>query len=116
MNETILIADDIADIRTTVRAVLEKEGYRVIEAATADEALKKARTANPKLIVMDIMMPGTPVGEIVKQIKNIPIIYLSAVRVSDTEKKELKQNGIADFIEKPFDIRELVQSVKKHLP
>ena len=63
---------------------------------------------------MDIMMPGTPVREVIKKIKSTKIAYLSVVRTSEAEKEELVgQKNIVDFIQKPFDIKDLIKRVKK---
>jgi len=63
---------------------------------------------------MDIMMPGTPVKEIIPKITNTKIAYLSVVRTSEAEKEDLmKSKNIVDFIQKPFDINELLSKVKK---
>ena len=113
MTKTIMVVDDEADIRETVKAVLEKEGYDVVTANNADSALKKEATAKPDLILMDIMMPGTPVREIVPKLKS-KVAYLSVVRTSEAEKEDLtKSKNIVDFIQKPFDIKTLVSKVKK---
>ena len=113
MNKTIMIVDDEADIRETVKMVMEKEGYKVVTAISGDDALKKVSFANPDLILMDIMMPGTPVKDIVPKIKN-KIAYLSIVRTSKVEKEDLmKAENIVDFIQKPFDIDDLIKRVKK---
>ena len=61
---------------------------------------------------MDIMMPGTPVRKIVGQITDVPISYLSVVRTSEAEKEDLlRQKNLIGFIQKPFDIDELVKKV-----
>ena len=113
MGKTIMVVDDEADIRETVKTVLEKEGYAVVTANTADGALKQEVTVKPDLILMDIMMPGTPVREIVPKLKS-KVAYLSVVRTSEAEKEDLmKAKNIVDFIQKPFDIAELVKRVKK---
>ena len=63
---------------------------------------------------MDIMMPGTPVGKVIEQIKNTKVAYLSVVRTSEAEKENLlKSKNVIDFIQKPFDINDLVKRVKK---
>ena len=113
--KTIMVVDDEADIRSTVKAVLEKNEYKVITAVNADDSLKKVLGGeNPDLILMDIMMPGTPVKEIVPKLKKFKIAYLSVVRTSEAEKEDLMKNkNIVDFIQKPFDINELVKRVKK---
>ncbi|MBT4165985.1 response regulator [archaeon] len=114
MAKTIMVVDDEADIRTTVQAVLEKEGYKVVTAISGDDALKKWTAEKPALILMDIMMPGTPVKDIIPKMKGTKVAYLSVVRTSEAEKEDLmKSKNIVDFIQKPFDIKELVKKVKK---
>jgi len=111
-----MVVDDEEDNIATVTAVLESKGYNVVSAGDGDECLEKLKglKKKPDLVLMDIMMPGTPVGEVVKQIKGTKIAYLSVVRTSEAEKEELlKSSNIIDFIQKPFDIDELVSKVKK---
>ncbi len=116
MKKTIMVVDDEADIRDTVKTVLKKEGYDVVVAVNADDCLKKLPQQKVDLILMDIMMPGTPVREAVKQIKGVKVAFLSVVRTSEAEKEELlKSKNIVDYIQKPFDIDELVARVKKIL-
>ncbi len=64
-----------------------KAGFKVIVAINADDCLKKLKTSKPALILMDIMMPGTPVRDAVPKIKGTKIAYLSVVRTSEAEKK-----------------------------
>lgn len=112
--KTIMIVDDEADIRSSVKTILKKEGYNVITAVNGDDCLSKLKKEKPDLILMDIMMPGTPVKEVVKQIKKTKIAYLSVVRTSEAEKEELLgQKNIVDFIQKPFDIKNLVKRIKE---
>ncbi len=114
MAKTIMIVDDEEDIRTTVKTILEKAGYNVIAAVNGDDCLSKIAEAKPDLILLDIMMPGTPVKDIVPKIKGTKIAYLSVVRVGEAEKEDLlKSKNIVDFIQKPFGINKLVESVKK---
>lgn len=113
MKKTIMVVDDEGDIRETVKAILEKEGYKVVTASNADDALAKEPTVKPDLILMDIMMPGTPVREIVPKLKS-KVCYLSVVRTSEAEKEDLmKSKNLVDFIQKPFDIATLIAKVKK---
>ncbi|NPE26471.1 response regulator [Methanococcoides sp. SA1] len=110
----ILVVDDEGDIRTTVKAILEKEGYDVSTAVSGDDALKKVKTVKPNLILLDIMMPGTPVRDIVPKLAPTKVAYLSVVRTSEAEKESLmKSKNIVDFIQKPFDVEELIRRVKK---
>ena len=114
MAKKILVVDDEPDIRNSVKLILEKEGYEVATAVNGDDCLKKLTKSKPDLILLDIMMPGTPVREVVKKIKGSKIAYLSVVRTSEAEKEQLlKSSNIVDFIQKPFDIKDLIKRVKK---
>ncbi|MBU0536764.1 MAG: response regulator [Nanoarchaeota archaeon] len=116
MKKKILVVDDEPDNRTTAKALLEKEGYSVTTAISGDDCLEKLKKEKPDLILMDIMMPGTPVRQVVEKIKNIKIAYLSVVRTSEAEKEELlSPKNIVGFIQKPFDITELLAQVKNFL-
>jgi CheY-like chemotaxis protein len=115
MAKKILVVDDEADNVTTVKAVLEKEGYAVVTAVNGDDALKKWAAEKPDFVLMDIMMPGTPVKDIIPKMEGTKVAYLSVVRTSEAEKEDLmKAKNIVDFIQKPFDIKDLVAKVKKH--
>lgn len=112
--KTIMVVDDEPDIRATVKTVLEKNGFKVVTAINGDDCLDKLKKEKPDLILLDIMMPGTPVKEIVPKIKGIKIAYLTVVRVTEAEKEQLLKNkSIVDFIQKPFDIKDLVKRVTK---
>src|SRR3989338_1105181 len=111
--KTILVVDDEQDIRDTVKTILDKNGYRVLLAVDGDDCLKKLKNSKVDLILLDIMMPGTPVKVILKKIKNIPVIFLTVVRTSEVEKESMLDNkNILGFIQKPFDIKELIKEVK----
>jgi two-component system, chemotaxis family, chemotaxis protein CheY len=100
MAKTIMVVDDTPDVRATVKAALESGGFKVVTAVNADDCLKKVNQAKPALILMDIMMPGTPV--------------ISVVRTSEAEKEDLmKSKNIKGFIQKPFDVLDLLKQVKK---
>lgn len=114
MAKTIMVVDDEPDIRQSVKTVLVKNGYKVITAINGGDCLDKLKSAKPDLILMDIMMPGNPVKDVIPKIKGIKIAYLSAVRISEAEKEALLQEkNIVDFIQKPFDIDDLLKRVKK---
>ena len=108
----IMVVDDETDVRYTVKTILEKNGYKVVTAIDGDDCLRKLEKEKPDLVLMDIMMPGTPVREIVPKIKT-KVAYLSVVRTSEAEKEDLmKSKNIVDFIQKPFDVEDLVARVK----
>ena len=110
-----MVVDDEPDITIPVKEVLERNKYEVVTAVNADDCLKKVQAGEkPDLILMDIIMPGTPVREVVPKLGKIKIAYLSVVRTSESEKKDLMKNkNIVDIIQKPFKLTELVKRVKK---
>jgi two-component system response regulator VicR len=108
----ILVVDDEPDVRETVKLILEQKGYKVSTAADGDECMKKLNEETPDLILLDIMMPGMPIDEVVKKIEDTKIAFMSIVRISEARKKGLcKQDNVVDFIQKPFDVLELIQRV-----
>jgi len=111
--KTILVVDDEEDIRESVKLILETRGYKVEMAVNGDDCLKKLTSVNPDLILLDIMMPGKPVDEVVRHIKNVKIAFMSVVRISEARKRGLcTQENIVDFIQKPFDVGDLVGRVE----
>ena len=115
MAKLVMVVDDEPDIRATVKTVLEKNGYKVTTAVNGDDCLEKLKKGDkPDLILMDIMMPGTPVRDVIPKIKGVKVAYLSVVRTSEAEKEDLmKSKNIVDFIQKPFDVAELLKRVEK---
>lgn len=113
MQKTILIVDDEPDIIDSVRIILEKNGYNVETAIDGEDCLKKLSELKPDLILLDIMMPGIPVEDVVKKIKDIKIAFMSVVRISEARKKGLcKQENIVDFFQKPFNVSDLVDRLE----
>jgi DNA-binding response OmpR family regulator len=113
MPKKILVVDDEPDIRESVKMILQKNGYNVITAEDGDQCLETVKKETPDLILLDIMMPGTPVSEVVKQIKDIKIAFMSVVRISDARKRGLtSQDNIVDFFQKPFNVTDLIDRVE----
>ena len=113
MPKTILVVDDEPDIRQSVKQILQVNGYIVVTAVDGDNCLRKLKELTPDLILLDIMMPGTPVGDVVKQIKDVKIAFMSVVRISDARKRGLcTQDNIVDFFQKPFNVSDLVDRVE----
>jgi DNA-binding NtrC family response regulator len=114
--KTVLVVDDDPDIRESIKMVLEVNGYNVITAIDGDQCLEKLNETKPDLILLDIMMPGTPVGEIVKKIKDVKIAFMSIVRKSDMENRGLcAQDNVVDFFQKPFNVRDMVNKIERIL-
>lgn len=111
--KTVLVADDDEDIRESVKTILKLNGYNVITAIDGDDCLDKIRAETPDLILLDIMMPGKPVADIVKQITDIKIVFMSIFRESDTINKDLcEQGNIVDFLQKPFNLNDLILKIE----
>ena len=88
MNECVLVVDDDREIVRAIALLLEKEGYRVLEAYDGMEALELAVEQPVRLIIMDVMMPrldGLSAVLKIRERKNIPIIVLSA-KSEETDK------------------------------
>jgi DNA-binding response OmpR family regulator len=114
MANTILVVDDEKNIVQLARLYLGNEGFQVEEAYDGKQALDKARTLAPDLIVLDIMMPemdGLSVCKELRKTSNVPVIMLTA-RDDDVDKIVGLEVGADDYVTKPFNPRELVARVK----
>jgi two-component system alkaline phosphatase synthesis response regulator PhoP len=116
----ILIVDDERDIVETIQFMLESEGFECLLAYDGEDALLKARTENPDLILLDIMLPkinGYQVCRLLKfdeKYKDIPIIMLTA-KAQDTDKLMGKETGADEYVCKPFVMDELVKMIREYL-
>lgn len=112
----ILIADDEPDILEIIQYNLSREGYDVTTAKDGDDAIAKAKQAQPDLIILDIMMPkknGVEVCEILRsqsQFKNTLIIFLTALSDEESHIKGL-ETGADDYVSKPISPKVLVSRV-----
>lgn len=117
VKQTILVAEDEADIRKILKLYLESEGFDVIEADNGEAALEVAREHAPDLAILDIMMPrldGFAVTQTLRHSSAIPILILSA-RNQDNDKILGLNLGADDYIAKPFNALEVVARVKAQL-
>ena len=114
MPNTILVVDDEKNIVQLARLYLGNEGFKVEEAYDGKQALEKARTVNPDLVVLDVMMPemdGLTVCKEIRKTSSVPVIILTA-RGDDVDKIVGLEIGADDYMTKPFNPRELVARVK----
>jgi DNA-binding response OmpR family regulator len=114
----IMIVDDEKDLRELLNLVMQNEGFETLMAENGTDLLKKIDKFQPDLIVLDIIMPGPTTKEILEKLKekkcNPKTIILTVVRFSNEEKEELfKIGNVVDCINKPFDMDDLINSVKK---
>lgn len=110
----ILVVDDEVNIRNVVREYAEFDEYEVDEAENGMDAVKKCRSEDYDLIIMDVMMPrldGYSAVKEIKKTKDIPVIMLSA-RGEEYDKLFGFEIGIDDYVTKPFSPKELMARVK----
>jgi DNA-binding response OmpR family regulator len=111
---TILVVDDEPKITRLVRDYLESAGFAVISAGDGQEAVMRARTERPDLVILDLGLPrldGLDVTRRLRQDGDLPIIMLTA-RDDETDKLIGLELGADDYVTKPFSPRELVARVR----
>jgi two-component system KDP operon response regulator KdpE len=109
-SNVVLLIDDEPKIRRFLRAGFELDGFSVLEAESAAEALRIATFNPPDLIILDLALPdlhGTEVLDRIRSWSNVPVIILSVVSGED-EKVRLLQSGADDYVVKPFGMAELL--------
>ena len=110
----ILIVDDDIYIGNMLEEVLRKEGYEVLRAYSGTEALLVLKLGTPDLVLLDLMLPGLNGEEVLPEIKNIPVIIMSAKCDADS-KVELLLGGAVDYVTKPFGVKELLARITVQL-
>lgn len=118
----VLVVDDSDDIRWLLVRVFREREYEVFESARGLDALQKVRECEPDVLVLDAMLPELNGFDLCRRIKasrrygHIPIVMLSAVYRGWRVAEDLKQSyGVADFLEKPFRINDVVAAVERAL-
>ena len=116
----ILVVDDYLQVVEMLRIRLETAGYEVLTAYDGHEALQKARTEKPDLIILDVMLPkmnGYKVCRFLKfdkRYKDIPIIMLTS-RAKQSDVEIGLQTGADEYICKPYDPVKLLKTIKKYI-
>lgn len=116
----ILVVEDNQDNREMVVKALKFNGYQVVEAVDGEEAIEKARTEHPDLILLDIFLPKMDGYEATRRLKgdtslrNIPIIALTAHAMKGSMEEALAA-GCDGYIPKPIDVRELPKQIQHFL-
>ena len=109
MKQKILIVEDDNYINDMINDALKLAGYECIQAYSGTEGLLYVKNGGIDLVLLDLMLPGKPGEEVIKDIKkilDIPVIVVSAKDSVDS-KIELLRLGADDYLTKPFDIKEL---------
>jgi DNA-binding response OmpR family regulator len=115
--QSVLVVEDEASIASFVSLYLKNAGYDVRTAANGSEALSAVASAQPSLIVLDLMLPdidGIEICRRIRQSSDVPILMLTA-RDEDVDKIIGLEVGADDYMTKPFNPRELVARVKSIL-
>ena len=110
----ILVTDDDMHIGNLLEDALLREGYSVLRAYSGTEAQLILSNEKPDLILLDLMLPGLSGEELLAQIKDIPVIVVSA-KADIADKVGLLLGGAADYVTKPFDLDELLARITVQL-
>jgi two-component system alkaline phosphatase synthesis response regulator PhoP len=110
----ILVVDDETSLTATVQAYLEQEGYAVCSAANGLDAVRLARSFQPDLIVLDVLLPGIDGLEVLRRVRQESDVYvlMLTAKADETDKVVGLSVGADDYMTKPFSPRELVARVK----
>src|SRR5262245_5513322 len=113
----VLVVDDEAAILRFLKPALEANGYEMISAGTVAEALKRAAAESPDIVLLDLGLPDGDGKDVIRQARqwsDLPIIVLSA-RERESEKIEALDLGADDYVNKPFNIGELMARMRTAL-
>jgi two-component system KDP operon response regulator KdpE len=113
----VLVIEDETPIRRFLRASLTEEGYRVEEATSGEEGIRKAAAQPPDFVILDLGLPGLDGQDVLRRLREwltAPIIILSA-RDQERQKVEALDAGADDYLTKPFGMGELLARMRTAL-
>src|SRR5947207_4236261 len=116
--KTILIVDDDQELSDGLRAVLEKQGFRVLQARDGQQGKQMVYQHRPDLVILDMMMPrmgGYPVLEHFRGKTDAPPIVMITANEGSRHKAYAEYLGVVDYIRKPFAMEKLLESVTRGL-
>jgi two-component system KDP operon response regulator KdpE len=116
-NGRVLVVDDEAAILRFLKPALEANGYEMISADSVAEALKRAAAEAPDIVLLDLGLPDGDGKDVIRQARqwsDVPIIVLSA-REREAEKIEALDLGADDYVNKPFNVGELMARMRAAL-
>src|SRR6516225_2900433 len=116
--KTILVVDDDMELSDGLRTVLERQGYRVIQARDGQQGKQAVYNHRPDLVILDMMMPrmgGYPVLEHFRDKNDAPPIIMITANEGSRHKAYAEYLGVIDYIRKPFAMERLLESVEKGL-
>lgn len=113
-----LVVEDEPNNMKLIRLVLKKHGHETIAATTGEEGLEKARTEQPEVILMDILLPGIDGIETTRQIRkiesmqNVPIIAITSYAL-EGDREDIMAAGCNGYFEKPINPLTIVEDIEK---
>lgn len=110
----ILVVEDDAPVRNLITTTIKAHEYRFITAAAGEEAVMRAASYNPDIILLDLGLPDMDGVEVIRRIRswsNVPIIVISA-RSEDSDKIDALDAGADDYLTKPFSVEELLARLR----
>jgi len=114
-NGKILVVDDDRDLCDLIHEILSDEGYDVSKTYDGEDALKKLKEFDFDLLIIDHKLKGMTGISVIKQLMNMKtppkILMISAYGTAET-KEQASKNGVFEFIDKPFEINKLTESVR----
>lgn len=116
-NTQVLVVDDEAAILRFLKPALEANGYDMVSAGSVAEATKRIAAESPDIVLLDLGLPDGDGKEVIKRARewsDVPIIVLSA-RERETEKIESLDLGADDYVNKPFNVGELLARMRTAL-
>jgi DNA-binding response OmpR family regulator len=116
--KTILVVDDDMELSDGLRIVLEKQGYRVLQARDGQQGKHMVYQHHPDLVILDMMMPrmgGYPVLEHFRGKADAPPIIMITANEGSRHKAYAEYLGVVDYVRKPFAMERLLESVERGL-
>ncbi|HJQ39091.1 MAG TPA: response regulator [Thermoanaerobaculia bacterium] len=114
----ILVVDDDGPILLLMRSVLREFGFEAVSAASGQQAIEEAQRATPDLILLDRNMPGMSGDETLRALREVPALTETPILIlsgEPIEPNELAALGADGAVLKPFDVQELVATIRKHV-
>jgi CheY-like chemotaxis protein len=120
MAKSVLIVDDNEHLRKILSSILRSSGYEIVEAANGADAIEKAASAQPHVILLDLVLPDINGIDVARSIKrnqrsaHIPIIGCSAFSIGE-ERKDSLAAGMVDYLRKPISSQGLKAKIEKFI-
>jgi CheY-like chemotaxis protein len=120
MAATILVCDNEDALRALIRATFDQERYTIVEARDGDESLERARSAEPDLVLLDVMMPGRSGMEVLRELRSDPklaqtLVIMLTARAQGADLAAAEAAGANRFLTKPFSPAQLAELVEELL-